>query len=323
MPHCCIHTSGVLALLTLALSGACDHVDADPSGAANEEFRPASDWNCRTCDMSNSPAHGTYAVDEFEAGKSPSFGSTTITGIRDTTGVVHPVVFAEGRVFADLNGSGVLAEGPALVDWTLLFHVGFTSLEVDIFGYEEHPDWVGQADVPTYSLTYFDFSSGEPERVSICPADHPDQTSIVFISDERYDTANNLVIPDQFGWVTAACRGHALAKMKMLGYDPHDSYHSDPMQRQATLRMLKADYCGNGDSWTVLGQPLEWRDAMGHVPWDGDEKPAAMEALFDEHGAICLDTPRVHPISAIGPCTIPACNNVLDIGDATWLTLVK
>lgn len=100
-------------------------------------------------------------------------------------------------------------------------------------------------------------------------------------------------------WFNIACAGTALSKMKLMGYDPqeqHAEFMTTPLQRQATLRMLTARYCEARRelSFTVEGQPLVWQNAalwfdpLGRDPSTIDR----IEAVWDEHGAICLSTPR-------------------------------
>jgi hypothetical protein len=72
-------------------------------------------------------------------------------------------------------------------------------------------------------------------------------------------------------------------------------------QRQAMLKMFAADYCGNGHAFTVDGQPLVYGDASAWYPLtpttDRIDPPTGyigtIESLWDEHGALCIDTPRL------------------------------
>src|SRR6185295_18525269 len=61
-------------------------------------------------------------------------------------------------------------------------------------------------------------------------------------------------------------------------------------QRQAMLKMFTADVCGDGTSFTVQGQPLVWADANGVTSFV--KPPGSLEAIWNEGGALCLDTPR-------------------------------
>jgi len=92
------------------------------------------------------------------------------------------------------------------------------------------------------------------------------------------------------GLVTLACRGGALAKcVENVGYKPwlsatHDSLH------QTCTRTLRADYCGNGTSWTWDGRLINLYD--DHDIQD-DTKLWLPEAEWTESGARCIFHQRV------------------------------
>jgi hypothetical protein len=106
-------------------------------------------------------------------------------------------------------------------------------------------------------------------------------------------------------WFNIGCAGHLLAKLLLT----RNTYHSQApglprawQQRQATLKMYAADYCGGGIPFTVAGQKLVWQgDAMTYF-----SPPKEIEARWNENGAICLNVPRlVHPSSPFGAATFP------------------
>ena len=61
--------------------------------------------------------------------------------------------------------------------------------------------------------------------------------------------------------------------------------------------MWSANYCGDGHPWTEPHEPLLFQDAEGAflheapISWEDDEEPV-YEAVWNESGAVCLDTPR-------------------------------
>lgn len=143
-------------------------------------------------------------------------------------------------------------------------------------------------------------------HVNVCDEYDPNDTSVVLIMNERYSDTKKTVKPNARGYVSLACRHHALMKMKFVGHDPNDAYHSDVAQRQATLKMITADYCGTGQSFTQFGQPLVWLDSLGL--FSSIPPTTTHEAVWDDKGAICLDTPRyVSPSDVAGVCSIPTC----------------
>lgn len=171
----------------------------------------------------------------------------------------------------------------------------------------------GGAAITAYRARYLG-----PQQVyqSLCPATHPDNQWFTLIPDEIYAPE---VTPAPRS-VTIACVGEAVAKMKLMDFHPQGRRGASPADRQATLRMITADYCGTGESFTVTGTPVAWRDDQDRIkPPYGEE---VMEALWDEDGAICLDTPRVVARDSV-TCPIPACGGDEAFRDgAVWRTMV-
>ncbi len=90
---------------------------------------------------------------------------------------------------------------------------------------------------------------------------------------------------------TFGCRGAALAKCVELGYEPWatDSSTSLRDHHQACTRMIRADYCGDGKSWTESGVKINLYDDLGiqtdSASWRIDAEWLAGEAL-------CIDKRR-------------------------------
>jgi hypothetical protein len=75
-------------------------------------------------------------------------------------------------------------------------------------------------------------------------------------------------------------------------------------QRTALLKMLAADYCGTGKAFTVTGVPLRFQ-GRGWVEEHGFADAQVREAIWTEHGAFCLSTPRMKTfVSPFGTVTI-------------------
>ena len=63
-------------------------------------------------------------------------------------------------------------------------------------------------------------------------------------------------------------------------------------QRQAMLKMYTSDVCGTGEAFTVTGTPLTWGAVSGAS--GGSTSYVSNEAHWNEEGATCLDTHRLH-----------------------------
>ena len=117
-------------------------------------------------------------------------------------------------------------------------------------------------------------------------------------------------VPDGGSWspsdasFTFACEGFALAKCVALGYPPwaegkicdDEGNGSDCVKttlaghHQACVRALRADYCGDGTSYTVDGVSLNLYDDIGIRQ---DSEDWAVEAEWDEQGARCVVAERL------------------------------
>ena len=208
-----------------------------------------------------------------------------------------------------------------------------------------------------------DFTS----RRMICRGEQDDTTmqshlAIVFEGD-RYDLGNKTIrefdkrAPLAAGaadgeegsgaaWFNLACAGTAAAKMHLLNQtragvlyqypDPVPARSTTIAQRQAVLKMLTADYYGNGQSFTVNGRPLLYTDSEGWFPFrdwvtvDVEDQGAiaSIEAVWGPDGAVCLDTPRMASIDDVtryrddylpSHPPIPRCTPALPTFASPWL----
>jgi hypothetical protein len=140
-------------------------------------------------------------------------------------------------------------------------------------------------------------ASGDPDLLGMDPF-----KVVVFELDEidahkKTVTQRRDVNPgDSALWFNIGCAGHALAKLHLTGHTTAASlavgFHTDNKQRQATLKMFAADYCGIGYAFTVAGQKLGWLDQNPYntyLPGFAGKK----EAEWTASGAACLNIPRV------------------------------
>jgi hypothetical protein len=118
------------------------------------------------------------------------------------------------------------------------------------------------------------------------------------------------------GRITFAARGFALAKCVEMGYRPWGL--TSPDLHRACVRMLRADYCGDGRSWTSDGTLVNVYDASGvqarerGAPYPNEPTwQWAFEAEWTEAGAVCVDAFRVQHLGS----DVPQCisGRVLDV----------
>lgn len=164
------------------------------------------------------------------------------------------------------------------------------------------------------------YKDAQGQQQSVCPSLALDEQWFVLIAGETYDPVTHQVHADP-AWVTLACAGQAAAKMKLLGYHAAGPRQSTPDERQATLRMITADYCGTGTSFTTAGAQVAWRDSANTV--DPPFTESTLEAMWGPNGAICLDTPRYVDRSVLEDwCDIPTCTGEDFPVGAVWRTML-
>jgi hypothetical protein len=97
---------------------------------------------------------------------------------------------------------------------------------------------------------------------------------------------------------TFACRLNALAKCAEMGYKPWATVNRTSLRdhHQACTRMIRADYCGNGLSWTLDGRLINLYDSLG-IQTDTDRW--TFEAEWKPDGARCLTLPRVVELKTV------------------------
>ncbi|MEM9457582.1 MAG: ADYC domain-containing protein [Myxococcota bacterium] len=90
---------------------------------------------------------------------------------------------------------------------------------------------------------------------------------------------------------TWACRGAALAKCVEWGYHPEGLHSGTSLadHHQACTRLVRADYCGDGEHHTENGTLIDVEDSLGiqthSTVW-------GIEAAWGANGALCLNDPR-------------------------------
>lgn len=98
-----------------------------------------------------------------------------------------------------------------------------------------------------------------------------------------------------------ACRGSSVAKCFEMGFKPWLlNVHGNRVTslHQACVRALRADYCGDGRSWTVPGVELSvWTEA-GQSPAQGSH---TFEAVWGHEGANCVEATRTPWTQGEGP----------------------
>ncbi len=172
----------------------------------------------------------------------------------------------------------------------------------------------GGAPIVAYRAQYL--SGGAYQ--SLCPSTSPENQWFTLISGEIYDRSNHLITPSARS-VSIACVGEAASKMKLMDFHPQGNRGATTDDRLATLRMITADYCGDGTPYTASGVQVAWRDGDGLVEPPTDEH--VLEAMWTKDGARCLDTPRLTDRDLVH-CDIPSCEGLQEFDGEVWRTML-
>jgi hypothetical protein len=95
--------------------------------------------------------------------------------------------------------------------------------------------------------------------------------------------------------VTFACTSGAVGKCIRFGYKPWKTHRGISLQpyHAACVRMVRADYCGDGRPHTVDGTWIDIWDGLGIRRRDErDGVPEVFEAAWSPRGAVYLNMPR-------------------------------
>lgn len=161
-------------------------------------------------------------------------------------------------------------------------------------------------DVWMYNLLWQDNSPGVPARwQALCRTEAGADDQSLMLAN-RWDPATGNRV-DRPTFITFACRDQALGKCARMGYRPWAKANSCSGtgvaqtcadialadHHQACTRMIRADYCGNGTSYTIDGTLIDIYDYL-NPPLQVSETDWDIEAQWTPNGALCINEPR-HP----------------------------
>lgn len=277
-------TTQILFALTLAMGAGCD----DPEGELNEvggegevSFRPGGGSGNGI--LFNTNKIGKHMFAELDTTGALHDG-VVFKKVVTTHGVVLDTVWAEaGKIVG--TRSGVFYDHLALVGsrWTLT---------VDMEGVDTHAELVLTSVTPSGSAFIYNwthtFDGGPKEPVPTCDEDpdHPGSFGSVVTGGITVNTADG-VIRKRPQTIYIGCMSGGVGKAGYWGYPEHVV---GLVAFETAVRMVRADYCGNGVSFTKPGNPVEISDAWGihGFPLPG----AKTEAIWGKKGAACIGTPR-------------------------------
>lgn len=186
------------------------------------------------------------------------------------------IEFVDGQLRGERGGN--VYTGAQLVGsrWELSPEEG-DPVEVRISAYTEIPG----------APARYTFKTGGPggQDVYVCdPAPGGDRTALL-IEDLTVDHETGAMAA-RASTMYVACLSGAVGKAFQWGYDPGAGISDF----EAAVRMVRADYCFDGSSWTTVGTSMQVQDIWGPGPFLFPEH--ATEAVWTSAGLACLTQPR-------------------------------
>lgn len=316
----------LIALLTLTGAAGCD-APAEDEDLGAIAVRPGG--GCSWCTLTgNSPNLNGAELSDINLDLVNTSGVNT-TGIKLRDGKTRDGVTF--RLTVDPANERFVGVDPNNTSTTVVSGANFIgakivlempnngqNVQLEISDYDAAiPSWATNGKpITVYKAQYV---GSQNTLQPLCPTTNPDNQWFTLILGETYEATNDVV--ERPGSVTLACVGEAAAKMKFLDYGPNGKRKASASERAATLRMITADYCGTGHSFTVTGMHVAWRNDDSTVlpPF----KENVMEAKWGPGGALCLDQPRHASLEDVfAHCELPACEGTQFDDGVLWRTML-
>lgn len=109
------------------------------------------------------------------------------------------------------------------------------------------------------------------------------------------------------GTLTYSCSSGVIAKCVKWGYAP---WAVGAEVHAACTRMARADYCGDGSSWTIEGTVIGIKDTFGVHDFEPHDA-FSFEAAWGPEGARCVNETRYTVTGADGAPVRPSCLSAL------------
>lgn len=195
---------------------------------------------------------------------------------------------AIGTTFRATLPDGTVKEGPDLVGTVLVFLKDGARLRVRIAAVAPDPQ------DRTGAVFLHDFRLADTDA-PLCDA-APDGQRTGFPLAGRTEAGGRLM-PAEPGAFELICASGAQGKCVRFGYHPWETTADGRSMRDlydACVRMVRADYCGDGRGWTRDGMAIDiWDDAGIQVAETRDDPHFSFEAGWTPDGAICVAHTRV------------------------------
>jgi hypothetical protein len=287
--------------------------DADQVASTEQAVIECDTWVCG----SNSPIIDSYPFHELNARGLVNDQGFSVLSLWKAN-VNYQLYVEHGRIIGRLGLAQITGAG--LVGSEIRLRRGIQTFAIRVTAVGQVQTFARLAGSPrmleTYQLDTAEIFAGSPPTGwhSLCSnkpsRENPDVLDMnpahaLVFEGERIDAASKTIAPVlDLNWFNIGCAGHALAKMAINAQTEAAAqtygFSTTILDRQAFLKMLTADYCGTGRTFTISGQPLQWMDWRGYTQYVASPADLHLEARWTPNGAACINTPRViaHPSAA-------------------------
>lgn len=298
--------TSMLCALALGTLGSLGCVQPEEQlGAAEQAEIDCDTWICG----SNSPILGGLRFHELNIAGLLNDEDFSVMSF-SKAGLAYQLSVERGRIFG--RSGAQLIQGSGLIGAQLRVRRGVNVFVVRISGVHVMQSYARMSgttrSIETYLLEAAEYINGQlGDFRNLCgnvPSPYhtdllgmPNTHALVFEGDRISKTAKTVDPVADTSWFNIGCAGHALSKLAINGHTHAAKvaygFATTTDERQAFLKMLTADYCGKGRTFTVAGQPLYWQDARGYTQYATSPVNLQLEARWSANGATCLNTPRI------------------------------
>jgi ADYC domain len=240
----------------------------------------------------------TTVAARAQAGDEPDRIASSVRSIA-VEGTVLKITLTDGRLLAS----------PDLIGANLLIDQGGRLLRVRLDGVERDPDDKRHDIAIADTIWLHNFTVEGPDGAwqPLCDAG-PDGRRQAIPLAGRFSTADGRLDAPESGSFELACTSGAMGKCIRFGYHPWQS-RTTPLRAvhtpdgdapaasylglyNACIRMVRADYGGDGDGTTRNGMLIDLYDDLG-IQTPGANPSMTFEAGWTQDGAVCVNHPRV------------------------------
>lgn len=202
-------------------------------------------------------------------------------------GIVDYVFVTEGRLFAHKNGKDWPDKYLVNSEWK--FTVADNGSKFYAYMYLKGLGYANGNPTYTFYNTY-NGPGGTKEPTPICDDDpsEPGNQFEAILSNDIVIDPETAVVSKKDSKIYIACVSGGVGKAAKWGYP---SFKHELIEFETAVRVVRADYCGTGDSFTKPGQAIQLRDIFGVSDFPSPNKPT--EAIWGDSGAFCVGEPRL------------------------------